>query len=129
MLPEGNFQLLSTLAHHMLRPIVPVAVLPDQLHVLYELLGTGVEVVKESLPYGAEVHRLADDVEVVKYVELYGVDWLDEVEGAFLLGATCYDFEGDLVPCLHLHAFYLLLGDAVWIRGQFFELRDGFEQF
>lgn len=129
MLPEGNLQLLSTLAHHMLHPIVPVAILPDQLHIPNEILRGCVVVVQESLLYGAEVHGLGDDVEVVQDVELYGVDWLDEVEGAFLLRATCYDFEGDLVPCLHLHAFYLLLGYDVWIRGEFFELRDGFEQF
>lgn len=124
MLPEGNLQLLSTLTHHMLHSIVPVAILPNQLHILNELLRTEVKVMKESLLYGAEVHGLGYDVEVVKDVELYGIDRLDKVEGAFLLRATRYDFEGDLVPGLHLHAFYLLLGDDVWIRGEFFEFRD-----
>lgn len=120
MLPEGNLQLLGALAHHMLHPVVPVAILPNQLHILYELLRAHVEIMQEPLLDSAEVHGVGDDGEVVSDIEPYWVDWLDEVVGAFLLGAARHDLEGDFVPSLLLHAFYLLLSDAVWIGGQLF---------
>ena len=69
----------------MLHPIVPIAILPNQLHIAYELLRAHVEVMQQALLHSAEVHGLGDYGEVVQDVELYGVDWLDEVEGAFLL--------------------------------------------
>lgn len=84
----------------MLLSVVPVAILPDQLHILDELLRIGVVVVQQSFLDDSEVHWLGDDVEVIQDVKLYGVDWLDEVECAFLLGATRHDLQGDLIPCL-----------------------------
>ena len=128
MLLEGNLQLLRALAHHMLNPVVPVAILPDQLHIPNELLRTGIVVVQQSLLDRPEVHWLADDVVVVHDVELYGVDWLDEVEGALLLGAARHDLEGDLVPRLQLDALDLFLADAVRVGGEFPEFGDGVEE-
>jgi hypothetical protein len=94
-------------------PIVLVAVLPDQLHLLHEGRWLGVAVVQQPLLDRPQVHRAGDDGEVVEDVELHGVHWLHEVVGALQLAATTVHPQRRLLPAVGLDSGQLLLSDAV----------------
>ncbi len=67
----------------MALPIIPETVIPNQSHVCHELVCGVVAVVEQFLADRREVHRGADDVEVVHNVELYRIDGLSKPKRAF----------------------------------------------
>lgn len=69
---------LTHRAHLAVLPVVLQAVLKHKVQIVEEVLELQVLVRVQLLLYRAEVHRLIDDVVVVRDVELLGVHWLVE---------------------------------------------------
>lgn len=121
-LQESCLQLLRRFAHHVLSPVVLVAVLPDQPDFSHELLGSRVDVVAQLLLHRPQVHGVFDDVQVVWHVELDGVHRLLEVVGAFDLAALGHDACGCGLPGVPLVDGVLRDGVGVGEVGEEFRL-------
>ena len=101
----------------MLLSIVLVTVVPNEIHVLDEMIRTPVHVVTQLFLYCAEIHRSLDNVKIVHYIEFDWIHWLRKPEGSFLLHGYLKKLGGSLLPGLSLfHLVKFFNGNARRIR-------------